>query len=166
MSYNKVYKLDEDGIPNVSDVLLFYKDTNNVYNSTIAYVNTLGEIHLENDMENLDDIKPEYWCYKPEYIHNQLFDITLFDADDGDDINVGVFESFPTLDQLKSYMLTNYNAVVTSFEDLRTKLVVLSIDDTEIATLFVNAEFTVNLKGGSFKGSIDIHTENSILTWD
>ena len=57
MSYNQVYKLDEDDIPNVSDVLLFYKNKDsNIYNSTAAYVNTIGELHLENDMENLGEL--------------------------------------------------------------------------------------------------------------
>ena len=168
MSYNQVYKLDEDDIPNVSDVLLFYKNKDsNIYNSTAAYVNTIGELHLENDMENLESIQPVYWCYKPEYQHNQLFDVVLLNADrEGEDINVGVFESFPTLDQLKSYMSQHFNADVTSFEGLCANLQVLSIDDTEIVTLFVNAEFTFNVKNRSFKGSIDIHMENSILTWD
>lgn len=163
---NEVYKLyDIADIPNISAIIVFYKNTHDhLYSSSHAYTNSLGELHIESKTS----ITPEYWCYRPTYKHNYLFDVTLIAADhEGEDINVGVFNSFPTLEQLKSYMLKYYKADVISIGELSLKLQVLSFDpDNEVRIVFMNAEFVFTINGRSFKGSIDIHTENSILTWE
>lgn len=161
-----VYSFEKGDYPESGkDIFLYFKDQSGKerLDSIAAYVNDEGEIRTSVPFTD----EALYFSYKDDlewpldrvenFVSLTIHEFSTTSDGDDEDYELGIFRHAPTYQELRSYIKERFDGRLKHITEVTPKLSTLQILDETLHNVSVYGDFTVDIKGMLYHGTIELY---------